>query len=200
MSVRADDRHLQASEMAAYIDRTDTSAAREFAETHLSTCAACRGEAAVAWRIVRKLPADTRARSVWRRVWFPAAAAAAALLLLQPWTRGNRENEALREGALTTIIAPRPSTPIGMVDSATTLRWSFVPAADRYRARLFDANGTVLWEDETHDTIAVLPARVRLESGRAYYWKVEAVSTRDRGASSDLMEFEVRASPRPSPR
>jgi hypothetical protein len=189
------DKHLQANEIAAYVDGGAAGEARAAIQAHLAACAECRAEVAEVSGIVRTLP---RERWMARRIWVPAAAAA-ALALLWAGPRALREPEVLehRQEAVTTTVAPRPVAPVGAVDSVRALVWSSVPYADGYRVRLFDADGTVIWEHETGDTVAMLPSSVALGARRSYYWKVEAHTGFDRRAASDLIEFVPRRERRP---
>jgi hypothetical protein len=93
--------------------------------------------------------------------------------------------------------APRPIAPVDTVAGVAAFTWSSVPQADRYRVRLFDADGTVIWERETAETVATLPSVVGLRAQLRYYWKVEAHSGFDRWAASDLVEFVPRRGGRP---
>jgi hypothetical protein len=69
--------------------------------------------------------------------------------------------------------------------------WSRLPRVDRYRLRLYDAEGNVLWTVETADTSVALPGDVRLSSGVTYFWKVEAQVGWQRWVASDLVGFEL---------
>lgn len=189
------ERHLEANEIAAYVDGAVAGVQRAAIQAHLAACADCRAEVAEVLPIVRTLP---RAPRLPRRVWIPAAAAA-ALALLWAGPRALREPTVPehREETVTMTVAPRPLAPVGAVDSATALVWSSVHSADRYRARLFDSDGTVIWEHETGDTVAALPRSVALRARLPYYWKVEAHTGFDRWAASDLVEFVPRRGGRP---
>lgn len=184
--------HLEPQEIAAFVDRTANEGERTRIESHLADCEQCRAEVVDAARIVATLP---RRREFRGAHW--GAIAAAAVVLLIAWPRDARDPGLQhREAPVTTTVAPRTLAPIGVVDDAATLTWSSVPRADRYRVRVFDADGSVLWERETADTTTVVPASARLPSGRSYYWKVEARTDFNRSAASDLTEFSIRA-PRP---
>lgn len=183
------DQHLEAGQVAAYVDGVLAGAARARVEDHLSICAACREELAEVSGIVATMPVPHR-KSVRRRVWIPAAAAAVlALVLARPLETPEPTDAGHRQGAVLTTVAPRAIVPVDTVSSASSLVWSSVAGADRYRVRLFDASGTVLWEAEIPDTLAPLPDSVRLVVKRSYYWKVEAHTGFDRWAPSDLVEF-----------
>ena len=189
------DQHLRAEEIAAYVDGGVTGDARSAIEAHLAACAECRAEAVEVLRVVHSLP---HARGVPRRIWIPAAAAAAlALLWAGPQVLRDPPAFEHREEAVTTTVAPRPVAPVGAVDSARALVWSSVPQASGYRVRLFDADGTVIWEREAGDTVAVLPDSLRFRARLPYYWKVEAHTGFDRRAASDLVEFVPRRGGQP---
>ena len=189
------DQHLRPEEIAAYVDGAVTGHVRSAIQAHLAACAECRAEVAEVSRVVRTLP---HTRGVPQRIWIPAAAAA-ALALLWAGPRTLREPPAFehREEAVTTTVGPRPVAPVGAVDSARALVWSSVPHASSYRVRLFDADGTVIWERELGDTVAALPSSVRLRARLPYYWRVEANTGFDRRAASDLVEFVPRSGGQP---
>jgi hypothetical protein len=88
--------------------------------------------------------------------------------------------------------APRALAPTGQVEGVTTFVWSSVPHTESYHVRLFDSQGTVLWETSTADTLAKLPRSVLLRPGRSYYWKVVARTGFDRETASELTEFFTR--------
>ena len=186
---RPPDRHLEAEETAAYVDGSIVGETRARLEAHLAGCADCRTEVADVSRIVRSA-GTSRARS--NRVWIPAVAAAVlALVWIAP--RALRQDEAPRhrEESVTLTVPPRPITPTGSVDSAPAFVWAAVPYANTYRLRVFEADGTLLWERETADTTTRPPDSIRLERARSYYWRVEAHTGFDRWAASDLIEFRL---------
>lgn len=185
------DRHLEPEEISAYVDGASAGATRSRVEAHLAHCADCRAELVGVSRIVASLP---RLQARRHRRWWSAAAAAIVLIVVTP--RASRDTSEHREAAVTTTVAPRAVAPVGAVDSATSLMWSSVPHADRYRVRLFTGDGAVLWESETTDTTATLPGSIGLRSGGAYFWKVEAQTGFGRSAASELNEFSVRYAPR----
>jgi hypothetical protein len=178
--------HLEPGEVAAYVDTALQGPARRAIESHLAACAECRSEVIEVGGVVRTLP-----RSRQRRYWISAAAAAAALLL---WAAPPIDQDAPlihRDEAVTQTPAPRPLASTN-ADAAPMAAWSPVPTADRYRARLFNAAGIVLWEVETTDTIAVVPDSITLQVGTPYFWKVESHSGFGRWAASELVEFVPR--------
>jgi hypothetical protein len=183
------ERHLDSNEIAAYVDGGVYGEERFSIEAHLAACAECRAEVADVSRIVRTAPA---ARRVPSRVWIPVAAAAVfALLWLGPGGLRDRAESELREEPVMMTVAPRPVSPVGAVEAASALIWSSVPNANRYRVRLFSADGTVLWEHEAADTVAAIPDSIALRPQVLYYWRVEASTGFDRRAESELVEFRI---------
>lgn len=182
------ERHLEADEVAAYVDGAVAGDERQRIQAHLATCADCRQEMHEILGVVRALPAKPPSR---RRIWLPAAAAAVIAIVLA-WPRRHEDSLTSggehRQGAVTTTIAPRPLTPVGSAVRGDTLIWSSVPGADVYAIRLFGAS-SLLWEGQTSDTVAALPATVGIRAGATYYWKVEARTGFGRWAASDLVEF-----------
>lgn len=191
-----DDEHI-----AAIVDGTLDPGARAAAIEHLAECARCRDAVASVVRLATAQPVAREmhrveyGRGVPRRFWWRLpvglAAAAAVALLLLPGRNDRGADDRRREPSLTATIAPRPLEPRGSVTALPVLRWASVPNADRYRVRVFTADGTVLWESEGVDTVAGLPAGVTLQPEASYYWKVEARTGWDRWVGSDLVEFRL---------
>lgn len=72
-----------------------------------------------------------------------------------------------------------------------SLRWTSVPYADRYQVLVFDREGSLVWEPQTTDTTAALPARLAAAPG-THLWKVEARTGWDRWVASEWARFTVR--------
>jgi len=180
--------------VADFVDGRLDAGARDRAVAHLLSCARCRSVVKATSRLVVETTVMDQARPHrWRR-WSIAlglAAAAAVVLLLLP--RGGDESSApgLREPTDTSTHAPRPIAPRGAVNRVDRLVWSSVPRSDRYRIRLYNDEGDVLWAGETADTMLTLPNALALSSGATYFWKVEAQTEWRRWAASDLMEFRL---------
>jgi hypothetical protein len=183
------DRHLEPHEIANYVHGDVRGEARASIDTHLAACPECRVEVADVSRIVRTAPA---ARGVSRRIWIPAAAAAAlALLWVGPRALRQQGMPEHRDETVTATAGPRAIAPVGLVDTASALIWSSVPYTNSYRVRLFDAEGTVLWEHDVADTIVLIPDSIGPRPQRLYYWRVEAHIGFARSAASELVEFRL---------
>ena len=186
MSLPSPDRHLEPDQVAAYVDGTLSPAERRRLDAHLVTCVRCRAEVGDVGAIVAGTE-KARHAPPWM---LPATAAAAAILLIAtvPQLLRDSASPVHRASAVTATSGPRLIAPVGRVDSVGQMLWSAVPAADRYRLRLFDPSGTVLWEHQTTDTTTAVPPTIPLRRG-TYYWRVDSHSGFDRWTPSDLVEF-----------
>jgi len=194
---------LDEETIAALVDGTVETDARNTATRHLASCARCRRAVASVAKgladpsVAREIAAvdGGRRRRAIRFVVPAVAAAALVVLLVRPQ---GREPDGLRHRAptLTAAGAPLPLAPVAAVAEARVLRWSSVSGADRYRVTLFDTRGQPLYEAQLADTIATLPDSVTLIAGQSYVWTVDARIGWNRWASSPLTEFSVVAVPR----
>jgi len=180
-----------------FVDGRRTPQNRAPVVEHLLTCARCRALVKATSDLATSAAAvPSQARRGWRRWALPAglAAAAAALVLLLP-RAPDGESPALREPTVTSTIAPVPLMPAPGTSVARLDRlvWSSVPGAERYRVRVYDGEGSVLWSVETADTSAAFPDLVRLRSRVPYFWRIEAQAEWMRWAASDLVSFRVDA-------
>lgn len=177
-------------------------------EAHLLGCGACRDEVRVALIVRAELAeqpgrAPGRGAHAGRRRLRPGfliglAAAAALVLVVQRGARlepapGGTHRAPTQGGAPT----PFPRQPSGQVSTARQLQWSGLAGADRYRVRVFNADGDVLWEAQGPDTVLSLPDSVRLTPGRRYYWSVAGRIGVDHWVDSRLTEFVIRPRNRP---
>ena len=168
---------------------------------HLLSCARCRSVVQAAGRLLAdptlapELSGAARAPAgrLWRRWSLPLGLAAAAALALLFVSRGGDDDStpSLRDTTLTTAVAPMPVAPRASVARVHRFVWSGVPRAVRYRLRLYDAEGAVLWTLETSDTAVALVGSVKLVPRGRYFWKVEAQTEWRRWTASDLVEFTV---------
>lgn len=177
------DQHLEASLVAAYVDGRVGTADVVSVEAHLAGCADCRREVIE----VRRLVGHPSRRVRWSVV-LPIAVAAGLLLLIWPKPDGFPLH---RGGSASAQNAPVALHPVGSVATVDTLYWSRVAIAGRYRVTLFDSAGTVLWQEQTMDSIVALPSAIHLQPLTAYYWKVEARVAWDHWTSSLLAQFRL---------
>jgi hypothetical protein len=180
--------------IADFADGRLTPHSREPVVAHLLTCARCRALVkATSDLATNEAGLTPPAARRWRRWSFPVglAAAAALVLLLVPRRVDDGSTGSLREPALTSSVAPAPIAPRATVTRLDRFVWSSVPHAERYRLRLYDSEGTVVWRSETTDTFTVLPDLVVLSPGVAYFWRVEAETEWRRWAASELIEFRL---------
>ena len=163
---------------------------------HLLTCAHCRSMIVGTSRAVADATLAPTTVRRWRRWSLPlgAAAAAAVLLLFLPPRRGT-DHGGLREPppspTSTGAVAPVPIAPRDSVATVDRFVWSSLSGVDRYRLRLYDAEGGVKWTTETADTVVARPDSVVLSPRVTYFWKVEAQTEWQRWVASDLIEFRL---------
>lgn len=187
--------------LADFVDGRLNAGQRAPVITHLLSCARCRGLVKATARFVAETAAEpTWLGRRWVRWSVPLGLAAAAALVLFVLPRGHDDGPTpgLREPTVTSTIAPVPITPPpgAAVARVDRLVWSSVPGAERYRVRLYDGEGSVLWTVETADTSAALPDSVRLQPRVSYFWRVEAQAEWMRWAASDLVPFQIVGRPR----
>lgn len=192
---------LEESAIADFVDGRLTPEARAPVVAHLLTCARCRsvvrgtGALLADDAVAKAIPKAVDHR--WRRWSLPVGLAAAAAVLLFVWPRSTEHTEStpgLRDSAPTIINAPVPIAPRASVARVDRFVWSSVPGVDRYRLRLYDAEGALVWTAETADTVLALPDSVVLSAPVTYFWKVEAQTEWRRWSASDLVEFRLTGS------
>jgi len=181
--------------IAEFVDGRLAPKGRAPVVAHLLTCARCRALVKAASDLaaheVTPVGQAQRRRLRWT---LPVGLAAAAVLVLLLLPRGHDDSlPGLREPTVTSTIAPSPITPapgasVARVDS---LVWSNVPGAERYRVRLYDREGSVLWSVETTDTSAALPDSLGLQLRVPYFWRIEAQAEWMRWTASDLVSFRI---------
>lgn len=186
MSTEREGSHLDPHDIAAYVDHAAAPALRDRVERHIAGCRACRDEVLEVSTLTS--PAHPARKHAWRMA---AGIAAAAVILVVAWpARQVRQPDAEhREASIAATIAPRPVSPMGSTNAATTLVWSSVPNAHGYVVRVFDTRGDVVWERATSDTTAVAPDSA-IRAGESYFWKVDARTGFGRSTASDLVEFQ----------
>jgi hypothetical protein len=189
---------LEEPAIADFVEGQLTPEARAPLVAHLLTCARCRSLVAAAGRLLAdesvsgEIPRAQERR--WWRWSLPLGLAAAAAVLLLVWPRSTSDIEpvpGLRERPVAGAVTPLLIAPRASVARVDRFVWSSVPQVDRYRLRLYDDQGALLWSAEAADTAVSLPDSVRLSAPAIYFWKVEAQTEWQRWASSDLVEFRL---------
>ena len=179
--------HLESRDVAAYLDRALSPAARDAIEAHLADCADCRDEVVQLTRLRRV--ANRRRR--WLFVVPVAAAAALAVMLLPP---GKPDEPVLRDGGepvlAVTIVAPADSalTPLGAPRVSFT--WRSMDSVVSYRFAITDGSGDVVWSATSTDTTVQLPASIHLRPGN-YFWYVDALLPDGRSVASRVRSLRA---------
>jgi hypothetical protein len=200
--------HPTASTLAAFLDGELAPEERARVEAHLERCTACRREladtvevlgAAPAGPSVARVPVATRRRSRTSMLAIGAALAASiagAAVLWRPPESTVPVETRTRDAGPSALDERTPRlAAVAPANGAerTSLRPDFVwrsAAANRYSFRLLTDDGTLVWSSETADTTVALPEDVRLERGRSYFWRVDALAA-GIGASTHAQRFTV---------
>lgn len=183
--------HLPLETVAAYLDRQLSGLELDTAEAHLASCNLCRAEIVDLTKVLRQ-----RRRPRLLYVGGVSAAAAAVLLFAAGTWEAARSPAETHRGAITDArVAVQLMSPTTHSDARTTWRWGPVSGADRYELTVFDADGRIVWDTTTTQSVVKAPAAGRLEIGRKYFWRVRARIDWDRWVSSDFAEFTLRAVP-----
>lgn len=179
--------HLEATDVAAYLDGALPPADQSRIELHLAHCDVCRAELRDVARLVSAQP---HRRNWYLPIGVAVAAAATVLLIVRP-APDRTAAPTHREPVVTTTVAPVLVAPRGTVARPRRLIWTAVPHADQYRLTLFDDTGRAIWDTQASDTSVSLPASIRLQPGTAYFWKIDAQTGWSRWVSSSLIRFTV---------
>lgn len=183
--------HLPPETAAAYLDRRLSGSELDAAEAHLASCHRCRAEIVDLTKVLRR-----RGRPRLLYVGGLSAAAAATLLFVAgTWEAARSPAETHRDAVSNARVAVQLIPPTTHSDARTTWRWGPVSGADRYELTVFDADGKIVWDTTTRESVVKAPAVGRLEIGRKYFWRVRARIGWDRWVSSDFAEFTLRATP-----
>jgi len=176
-------------------------------EAHLLSCARCREEVRVAL-VVRAEVAEQPGRAAgrgtdarWRRLrpglLIGLATAAVLVLVVRRGARLELTPDGTHRGPTQAgAPAPIPRQPVGQVSTAREVRWSGFAGAARYRVRVFNTDGDLLWEAQATDTALSLPDSLHLTPGRRYYWNVAGRTGGDHWVESRLTEFVTQPSAR----
>ena len=170
------DEHLPVATIAAYVDDTLDDDARVAADRHLAVCADCRAELAEVSDLVVGLPTARRSRT-WGGVvgGVLAAAGLTGVLFLSPAPAPTATTERTTTPSASTLEIVQPSASGQFVASEdAAIVWRAVEPRATYRVTVTDSTGATRWTAETLDTVAALPASVRLEAGARYFLYVDA--------------------------
>jgi hypothetical protein len=186
--------HPRESVLAAYLDRDLSDAERSEVDAHLDRCAECRRALAETIEVLETSGVDARvarhpsSRGRGRRwIWLGAGLALAAsvagvFVVRQPGGLAGDIDARTRDAAPSTLdertpqlAAVAPANGSAGSEQHPTFTWRSADA-DRYSFRLLADDGMPVWVRETTDTVLTLPADVRLERGRSYFWRVDALS------------------------
>jgi len=172
---------------------------RAAAAQHLVTCASCRSQltelraALNDASMVAALPRGGATRRL-RFAFVGTAGLVAAAVLVFAIGRNTSRSESdapLRDETGALVVPPIAVAPVDIVSGTPVFRWSSVPRANRYRVKVFEPDGVVVWETQTSDTTAVPPSPITLRRATRYLWKVEARTDFDRWVGSTLTEFQI---------
>jgi len=172
------DQHLPVATITAYVDNTLDDDAQVAADRHLAICADCRAELAEVSGLVVAMPTARRSRS-WGVVGgVLAAAGLVGVLFLSPSpTSGpaaTTERTTAPSASTLEIVQPAANGPFAVGQDAAIV-WRAVEPRATYRVTVTDTTGATRWTTETSDTVAALPASVRLEAGARYFLYVDAL-------------------------
>lgn len=183
--------HLDPGTAASYLDQRLSGAHLDAAEAHLASCPSCRAE-------IVELTGVLRARARPRLVYVGGITAAAAAILLfvaGPQVTRRSPGDTHRDVPTVAPATVELISPKGVANSPGAWRWQPALGADRYELMVFDADGRVVWDTSTTQTMVMAEPSRRLEVGRRYFWRVRARVGWDRWVSSEFAEFTLRAGP-----
>lgn len=173
---------------------------------HAASCAFCRDQVAAAARAIASAPVAAEIARLERRGWSGrsrrlagiggvAAAAVVAILFVarqpsEPVADAGTHRDPV--AGVPAAQAPVLLSPVDVtVHRPVALDWRRSNGATQYQVAVFDAEGTVMWKEQTTDSTVTIPAHVRLEGGVTYWWRVEARIGYDRWLASDVNPFTL---------
>jgi len=176
---------------------------------HTAGCGFCRAQVAAAARALGSTPVAAEIARLERPAWgrrsrrlagiggLAAAAVVAVLFVARqpddpaPGARTHRDPAAPAVG-VPAVQAPVLLSPVdATVQRPVVLDWRRSDGATQYQVAVFDAEGTVMWKEETTDSTVTIPAHVRLDGGVTYWWRVEARIGYDRWLASEVNPFTL---------
>ncbi|HWP83409.1 MAG TPA: zf-HC2 domain-containing protein [Bacteroidota bacterium] len=193
--------HPTEAELVLLIEEKAPEAQAARIRAHLAECEECTEQVAFLLRLPSLLSGETPTRldpgtfekarylaSHQNRFRFltqvfkqPAGIAVAVLLLVAvgisiPFLYDSSPPTRLRTG-LETESALRlfPEDGSTLDTAPLELRWTKVPHAVEYYLTVYEEAGTVLWRGNSTDTLLRVASAVEFESGKSYFWSVEAL-------------------------
>ena len=182
--------HVSSEVLAGYLARTLSAADRAEVERHLATCETCRRELVDAQNVLSKRKRPRRAGTA---IAILGAGAAILLLVRLPQSTSRAPDEAILRGGASSgvqVVAPAEGSVVG--DSAVAFQWHSAGPDRLYRMSLLDNQANRIWGTETKDTLAPLPADIRLKPNSEYVWYVESIGLGADSVSSGPITFKVR--------
>ena len=185
--LREGEGHMNAMEIAAYLDhRVDAATTQRF-EAHLAECDLCRQDLIAAGRVVRKV------RRPRRLLIMATAVAAAAILVVVSLPTSGRDGLIWRDGrggGGQQLVAYGPVGEVGA--DALRFVWSAAPNALTYRLTVTGTDGTLVWATNTTDTSVVLEPGHPLIGGVPYYWAADALMRDGSALTTGIRAFHLR--------
>ena len=174
-----DDRHLDESTLAGFLDRDLEPGARDRAIAHLDACPECRAELRSIHDLAASMPARARPRrrALWSVVGGVLAASLAGIIAIRQTQRTAVDDDTPRARAVVEgtgridVVTPGPASSGGPV----TFTWRRAPV-DTYHFSLLTVDGTLLSAVETTDTTLAWPSDVQAVPGAVYFWRVDGIA------------------------
>ena len=189
--------HIDAGRLAAFLDQRLTPAEHGRVLAHFAECASCRREMTSVKRVLN----TARKRPVIANGALAVLAAAALTIAFLPRLVSRETGTPLTppssERARQPDLTPRieiihPNDGATVAKSRVELRWRSIGRDATYRVVVQDSAGVPVWEATIGDTVAAVPAGVRLGSAGVYFWSVDAQLIDGRTARARVHRFVTR--------
>src|SRR3954466_1622973 len=183
------DAHMDAHQIAGYIEGTLDPEARAGAERHLADCEECTSELAAVSRL------RPRARRPARWLGLTAAAAAAIAIVVVGPRLGRQAPDTTppergdpAAAAATALVAPAEGVTLR---ESPVFVWRAVPGAATYRISVTRADGDSVWSAAVRDTTARAPEGTLVPGTDVYYWYVDALVADGRSVAGPTHQFRL---------
>lgn len=183
----AGDGHLDALQIAAFLDRGLSPAEYDRIETHLAECGECLRHVVETDELLKRVRRPKRLSIAGAVI---LAAASVALVAVASLRTGGSAGEApaYRDSPQTSSLlayGPMGESPLKSVRFV----WGSVSGAMSYRLTVTNADGETVWTHSGSDTVVTLPGLVRLRAGNRYVWVADAILSGGGSRSTGLREF-----------